>query len=218
MRTSLLLLTICFSGVLLSTATCKKEESKPTLTRSEPAIVFLGDSLSAGLGLPEELTFPYLIQEKIDAAGLKYRVINAGRSGDTTAGGLSRLQWYLRKDVKLKILIIELGSNDAMRGQPPESIEKNLTEIIRKTRAYDPTVKILMYQFYTFPNLGKVYGDKFLQIFPRIAKKEKVELLAFPLEGVAGKPELNQADGIHPNPKGSPIVANNVWKSLKPHL
>jgi len=213
------LVTIAFFLIFLSwLGECKKPDRPVEKAPVGPSVVFLGDSLSAGLGLPDELTYPSIVENKIKESGMKYRVINAGRSGDTTAGGLSRLSWYLRDDVELKVLIIELGSNDAMRGQPPASVEKNLTEIIRKTKKYNPAIKILLFQFYTFPNLGKAYGAEFAAIYPRVAKKENIVLLPFPLKGVAGIPELNQEDGIHPNEKGEAIVGANVWKSIQPYL
>ncbi len=196
---------------------CEKSR-KPPVQRTGPSVVFLGDSLTAGLGLPDDQTFPALVEQKMIQEGLPYRVINAGRSGDTTAGGLSRLPWYLRKEVEMRVLVIELGNNDAMRGQSVSSIEKNITEIIRKTRAYDPSVQILLCELKTFPNLGRDYGTQFAAVFPRVSKKEKVPLLPFILEGVGGHPDLNQQDGIHPNEAGSKIVADNVYAAIRPYL
>ena len=183
-----------------------------------PAIVFLGDSLTAGLGLAERESAPALIQEKITQANLNYTVINAGRSGDTTAGGLARLAWYLRPEVRPKILVIGLGSNDAMRGLPLAEISKNLSEIIRRAREFDPEIQIFLYQMHTFPNMGPRYTRDYEALFGKVARTEKITLLPFPLLGVAGKAELNQPDGIHPTAKGARIMADNIWKGLAPHL
>ena len=205
-------------ALLFTIAACDRPKNATEQKKTGPSIVFLGDSLTAGLGLPDDKTYPALVEKKLEGEGLKYRVINGGRSGDTTAGGLARLPWYLRKEIEMRVLVIELGNNDAMRGQSVSSIEKNLTEIIRKTRAYDPSIKILLCELRTFPNLGREYGTTFAAVFPRVAKKEKVPLLPFILDGVGGHPDLNQADGIHPNESGSLIVTENVYRAIRPHL
>jgi acyl-CoA thioesterase I len=183
-----------------------------------PVIVFLGDSLTAGLGLPEAEALPARIQARVHSAGLPYRVINAGRSGDTTAGGLARLDWYFREGVEVHALVIGLGSNDAMRGLPLSSIEENLRQIIAKARQKRPNAKIFLWALETFPNMGKEYGEAYKAIFPRVAASEGVRLLPFPLEEVAARAELNQADGIHPNAEGTERVADRIWASLKPEL
>jgi len=183
-----------------------------------PAIVFLGDSLTAGLGLPENDALPALIQRRLDRAGLRYRAINAGRSGDTTAGGLSRLAWYFRDGVHLQALVIGLGSNDAMRGLSLEAMEENLTQIIRRTREHKPDAKIFLWALETFPNLGPDYARQYAAVFPRVAEREHVTLLPFPLADVAGKPELNQSDGIHPTAAGTEKVAARIWSVLEPAL
>jgi acyl-CoA thioesterase I len=184
----------------------------------EPAVVFLGDSLTAGLGLAEREAVPSLIQNEIDHAGLRYRVINAGRSGDTTAGGLSRIDWYLRDSVDLRVLVIGLGSNDAMRGLPLSSVEDNLVAIVQRTRAKHPGVPILLWEMKTFPNMGADYGDAYAALFRRVAEREKIHLIDFPLADVAGKPELNQPDGIHPTAEGTTKVAARIWQALRPVL
>lgn len=191
---------------------------QPQAQRPPPAIIFLGDSLTAGLGLPERQAFPALIENELKKSGADYAVINAGRSGDTTAGGLARLDWYLKDRVNPQILVIFLGSNDAMRGVPPSAMEKNLRAIIKKARDFRPELKILLAELRTFPNLGANYGEQFLALFARVAKEEKVELIGFPLENVAGHSELNQADGVHPNRAGTEKVAEAMWKALEPHL
>jgi acyl-CoA thioesterase-1 len=192
------------------------DEKSPAVTR--PSVVFLGDSLTAGRGLSEDQAVPALIQAKLDAAGLDYRVVNAGRSGDTTAGGLARLDWYLRDNVDARLLVIGLGSNDAMRGIGLDAIETNLRGIVRHIQKVRPATKILLWELQTFPNMGPEYGQAYNDLFKRVATEEKVTLVPFPLAGVAGKPELNTNDGIHPNAEGSRIVADNIWKTLSPLL
>lgn len=186
--------------------------------RESPAVVFLGDSLTAGRGLAEADAVPAKIAERVEAAGLDYRVINAGRSGDTTAGGLTRLDWYLRDTVRLKVLVIGLGSNDAMRGQPIASIESNLEKIVDATRAKVPDAKILLWSMKTFPNMGEAYREDYEAIFARVAASKKITLIPFPLADVAGRPELNQPDGIHPTKEGTALVAERIWATLKAEL
>jgi acyl-CoA thioesterase-1 len=166
-----------------------------------PAVVFLGDSLTAGFGLAEDEALPALIQGRVDSARLPYHVINAGRSGDTSAGGLARIDWYFKDSVDLRALVIGLGSNDAMRGLPVETLEANLREIIHRTRQRKPQAKIFLWELKTFPNLGQTYAEQYAAVFPRVAQSENVVLIPFPLEPVAARPELNQSDGIHPRPR-----------------
>jgi acyl-CoA thioesterase-1 len=189
----------------------------PTIERA-PTIVFLGDSLTAGLGLVEKEALPALIQARIDSAHLPYQVVNAGRSGDTTAGGLGRIDWYLKDSIDLRALVIGLGSNDAMRGLPLASMEENLRGIIRRTRQRKPEAKILLWELLTFPNLGATYAGDYAAVFPRVAASENVTLIPFPLEPVAARPELNQSDGIHPTAEGTVLVADRVWSTLRPQL
>ncbi|MBE7439545.1 MAG: arylesterase [Spirochaetales bacterium] len=199
---------------------CKRENTDKDQLKSDPrpAIVFLGNSLTAGRGVAEAEAMPALIQKKLDDAGLLYRSVNAGRSGDTTAGGLARLDWYLDDETRMKALVIELGANDAMRGQPVSEIEQNLQQIIQKVRRHDPQIKIFLCQMHTFPNMGREYARDFSRLFARVARKEKVILLPFPLTGVGGVASLNQEDGIHPNAEGMQIFAANIWKGLQGHL
>lgn len=196
----------------------ERERRNETRTVGAPAIVFLGDSLTAGRGLPRQEAFPSRVEKRLARAGLKYRVINAGRSGDTTAGGLARLSWYLRPQVNPALLVIGLGSNDAIRGLPVAEMEKNLQEICRRTRSYDSSIKILIFQMYTFPNMGRKYAGSYATMFRRLARREGIILLPFLLQGVAGRPDLNQRDGVHPNSRGMKIVADGVWRALRPHL
>jgi len=179
-------------------------------------ILILGDSISAGYGVAPEEAYPSLLQDKIDQAGLPWHVINAGVSGDTSAGGLGRIDWLLRQ--KVDVLLLELGGNDGLRGLSPESTEKNLQAIINKTRSKYPEVKILIAGMRMPASMGVEYTRRFEETFSSLAQKNKTAFLPFLLEGIAGKPELNQPDRIHPTPAGHKIVAENVWKVLKPLL
>jgi acyl-CoA thioesterase-1 len=170
--------------------------------------------LTAGYGLSESQAYPALIEKKLAARGTKYRIINAGRSGDTTAGGLSRLGWYLKDRVNPRVLVIFLGSNDAIRGVPLETMEKNLRAIVEKARAFRKDLRIFLVELRTFPNLGADYGEEFREVFVRVAEDAKVELISFPLLEVAGRPELNQADGVHPNEDGTKKVAEVIWVAV----
>ncbi|HEU4581698.1 MAG TPA: GDSL-type esterase/lipase family protein, partial [Polyangiaceae bacterium] len=183
-----------------------------------PAIVFLGDSLTAGLGLAQDEALPARIQQRLDAAGLTYRSINAGRSGDTSAGGLARIDWYFREQIDLRALVIGLGSNDAMRGLSLTSLEENLQQLIRRTRERKPSAQIFLWALQTFPNLGPEYARQYAEVFPRVAAREHVTLIPFPLADVAGHPDLNQEDGIHPTAEGTELVAERIWAVLKPAL
>ena len=179
-------------------------------------IIFFGDSLAAGYGLTLQDAFPNLIQQRIDSLGLPYEVVNAGLSGETTAGGASRIDWVLRSEPA--IFVLELGGNDALRGLSPEQTVANLEGMIDKVRKRNPKAVILLAGMQIFPNMGPEYVQAFRSAFPTVAKNKKVELIPFLLEGVGGEPELNQADGIHPNVAGHKIVAETVWKYLAPHL
>jgi acyl-CoA thioesterase I len=179
-------------------------------------ILFLGDSITAGYGLDPEQAFPALIQEKIDAKSWKFKVVNAGQSGDTSAGGLNRLDWLLKN--RVDILILELGANDGLRGLPAETTRKNLQAIIDRTKDKYPEAKVIVAGMKVPPNMGGDYGRKFEAVFVDLAKKNKAVLIPFVLEGVGGSRELNLADGIHPTAKGHEIVAANVWKVLEPVL
>ncbi len=178
--------------------------------------MFLGDSLSAGFGLDVAQAFPSLIQEKIKQEKLPFRVVNAGLSGETTAGGLRRIDWLLKQQVD--VLVIELGGNDGLRGIAPSETERNLQGIIDKMREKNPDASIILSGMQAPPNMGKDYTEKFRAIFPTIAKRNKIELIPFLLEGVAGNPRLNLPDGIHPTAEGHRIVAETVWQTLKPVL
>jgi acyl-CoA thioesterase-1 len=177
-------------------------------------ILFLGDSITAGYGIDPSDAFPARIQQKIDARGWPFRVVNAGQSGDTSAGGLSRLDWLLQN--RPDILVLELGGNDGLRGLPVENTRKNLQAIIDRTRARYPKVKIVIAGMKLPPNWGGDYARRFEAMFVDLAKKNKAALVPFVLEGVGGVRDLNLPDAIHPTAKGHEIVAANVWKVLEP--
>lgn len=179
-------------------------------------IVVLGDSLSAGLGLDPSQAYPALLQRKIEASGWKDIVVNAGVSGDTSADGLGRINWLLKQ--RIDVLILELGANDGLRGIPVESTRKNLQAIINRVKEKYPGARIILAGMRMPPNLGQTYTESFQKIFPRLAKQNHAALIPFLLEGVAGNPRLNQPDGMHPTAQGQHIVAENVWKVLKPVL
>lgn len=180
------------------------------------AVVFLGTSLTAGFGVAPEEAYPARIQQKIDSAGLPYRVINAGESGGTTAGGVRRLDWVLRQPVR--VLVIELGANDALRGQDLDSTRTHLQTIIDRTRAAWPDARIVLAGMQAPPNLGRRYADAFRALFPELARQNDVALIPFLLESVGGVAEFNQADGIHPTAQGHALMAETVWTVLRPVL
>jgi acyl-CoA thioesterase-1 len=176
-------------------------------------ILILGDSLAAGSGVDPDEAFPALLQKKIEDAGLKYEIVNAGVSGDTTAGGLRRIDWLLRR--KVDILVLELGGNDGLRGISPATTRTNLQSIIDRTKSKYPNARIVIAGMQMPPNMGEEYNNAFRQVFPDLAKSNKAALIPFLLEGVGGRPEMNLPDQIHPNPEGHRIVADNVWTVLK---
>jgi acyl-CoA thioesterase I len=181
-------------------------------------ILFFGDSLSAGYGLDDPATqaFPGLIQKKITTANLPYLVVNAGSSGETTAGGLRRIDWVLR--MPIDVFVLELGGNDGLRGLSPGVAAKNLQAIIDKVRAKNPATKIVIAGMQMPVNMGVAYTGEFASIFETLAKANNATLVPFLLEGVGGEPELNLPDGVHPNVKGHQIVAATLWKTLEPLL
>jgi acyl-CoA thioesterase-1 len=180
------------------------------------SVVFLGDSLTAGFGVQPTEAFPALVAEKIRAAGLPFEVQNAGLSGDTSAGGLRRIDWLLQRPID--ILVIELGANDGLRGLELKSMKENLQAIIDKTKAKNPNVKIVLAGMQVPPNLGAEYGAGFQRVFAELARENNATLIPFLLEGVGGHRELNQADLIHPSAAGHRIIADLVWRTLEPIL
>ncbi len=187
----------------------------PQIISNKPKIVAFGDSLTAGFGLLEKESYPYLLQEKLKADGYDLEVVNAGVSGDTTLGGLERIDWVLEME-NIKIIILELGANDLMRGVPAAKIKSNLDTIIRRAKAKN--VRVLLCGMLAPTTTGSEYGREFSVLFPDLATEHKTEFLPFLLENVALKKELNQADGIHPNAEGEMIMTDNVYKTLKPML
>ena len=179
-------------------------------------IVFAGTSLTAGYGLDPDSAFSYLIQRKIDSAGLPFETVNAGVSGETTAGLIQRLDWLLKGT--FDVLVIESGANDGLRGVRADAIEENLAEVVRRVRASRPDALILLVQMEALPNYGRSYGTSFHDAYTRVARQTKVTVLPFLLNDVAGHAELNQNDGIHPNIRGEHIVAENMWRALEPVL
>lgn len=176
-------------------------------------VIFFGDSITAGNGLESDSAFPALIQRKLDAAGRPWRVVNAGLSGETTAGGLRRLDWILRQPVD--IFVLELGGNDGLRGIPLESSLSNLQTMIERIRAKYPPAIIVLAGMQIPTNLGPDYTRQFAAMYPELARKNHTVLIPFLLEGVGGVPSLNQADGIHPTAEGHKIVAETVWRTLQ---
>jgi acyl-CoA thioesterase I len=183
---------------------------------SQKNVVFLGDSLTAGLGVQPTEAFPALVGEKIRAAGLPYQVENAGLSGDTSAGGLRRIDWLLQR--RIDLLVVELGANDGLRGLDLKSMKENLQAIIDKTKAKNPQVKIVLAGMQVPPNLGAEYTAGFQRVFNELARENNATLIPFLLEGVGGHRELNQQDLIHPSPAGHRVIADLVWRTLEPIL
>jgi len=189
-------------------------ESEPRA--DTPVIVFLGTSLTAGYGLPESEAFPALIQQRIDESGLRYRVVNAGVSGDTSAGGLRRLDWLLR--LPIAVLVLELGANDMLRGQGVGALRSNLEAILDRTREAHPDVRLMIAGMRAAPNLGRDYGDAFDAVYPELADRYRAAFVPFLLEDVAARRQLNQADGIHPTAEGHALIAERLWTTLAPIL
>jgi acyl-CoA thioesterase-1 len=187
----------------------------PEVPDDRPVVVFLGTSLTAGLGLErDEDTWVSRVAALADSAGTPIRAVNAGVSGETSAGGLRRLDWILREP--LDVLVIELGANDGLRGLDPFQMSDNLIQIAQRTRTRYPDAKIVIAGMEAPPNLGTLYIDAFRAVFTSVADSVHAELIPFLLDGVAGVPDLNQADGIHPTPEGHRILARNAWQVLGP--
>jgi acyl-CoA thioesterase-1 len=187
----------------------------PQIRTDRPKIVAFGDSLTAGFGLTENESYPYLLQQKLNADGFDYEVVNAGVSGETSLGGLERIDWVLGMD-NVKILVLELGANDLLRGVPPAKLRSNLEQIIQKAQAKN--VKVLLCGMFAPPTMGTAYQREFNAAFPDLAHQYKTAFVPFVLENVALHKELNQADGIHPNADGEKIMTENVYKELRKML
>ena len=188
--------------------------ASPSGEASRPRVVVLGDSLTAGLGLVESQAYPALLQEKIDSDGYSFEVVNAGVSGDTTAGGLRRMEWALEGDVK--VLIVALGGNDGLRGLSVGEMKANLTKIIEQARARN--IVVILAGMEAPPNYGQEYATAFRSTFMAVAREQRVLYIPFLLQKVAGDPALNLGDGIHPNAQGAAIVSDTVWNVLRPVL
>jgi acyl-CoA thioesterase I len=182
--------------------------------RGESVVVALGDSLTAGLGVAADEAFPARLQARLRAEGYDYRVVNAGVSGDTTAGGLRRVDWALRAHPE--IVIVALGANDGLRGQSPQAIRANLEEIVARFQAAG--ARVLLAGMRLPPNYGAEYTKEFEAVFPAVARRAKIALVPFLLDGVAADPRLNQADGIHPTAAGQQMIADRLWPHLRPLL
>jgi acyl-CoA thioesterase-1 len=191
--------------------------SAPAGAEERPLILFLGTSLTAGYGLEDpDQAFPALIQLQLDAARLPYRVMNAGVSGETSAGALRRLEWLLRR--RVDVLVLETGANDGLRGQDPEFTRANIQAIFDRAREQRPSPRLVLAGMEALPNYGEEYRRRFRAVFPELARKNGAVLIPFLLEGVAGIPSLNQADGIHPTAEGHKRIADTVFRALRPLL
>jgi acyl-CoA thioesterase-1 len=196
-------------------ATNPKPLVTPNISAQSPKIVALGDSLTAGFGLTENESYPYLLQQRLKADGYDYEVVNAGVSGDTSLGGLERADWVLGQE-NVEILILELGANDLLRGMPVDRMKDNLSKIILKAKARN--VKVLLCGMLAPMTMGGEYQKAYINAFPALASEHKVSFMPFILEGIALKKELNQADGIHPNATGARIMTENIYRALRPML
>jgi acyl-CoA thioesterase-1 len=218
---SFILLAFFLTGCEVSVAEQKKsgDINKPLKLPNEkndkPKILAFGDSLTAGFGLTEKESYPYLLQQKLNEDGFSYEVKNLGVSGETSLGGLERIEWVLEQE-NVAILILELGANDLLRGVPVERMKNNLDKIITRARAKN--IEVLFCGMLAPPTMGTDYQREYTAAFPALADKHKIEFVPFLLENVATNPKLNQADGIHPNAEGTKIMTQNIYKELKPML
>ena len=190
--------------------------SSATATEARQKLLIVGTSLTAGLGLDPESAYPAILQRKLDSAGVAFHVVNAGYSGETSAGALRRIEWLLKDSAS--VVMIETGANDGLRGQDVDSTRATLRAIVRRVKTLLPDAKILLAQMESPPNLGDRYTTAFRAMFPAVAREEGVTLVPFLLDRVAGNPDLNQGDGIHPNERGARIVADNVFRAILPVL
>ncbi|MGZ8398648.1 MAG: arylesterase, partial [Gemmatimonadales bacterium] len=177
---------------------------------------FLGTSLTAGLGLEPDQAYPALIQQKIDSAGLGFRVVNAGVSGETSAGARGRIDWLLREPVA--VLVVETGANDGLRGLPPDSLRANIQAVFDRAKRSSSAPRLVLVGMRLPPNYGRAYTERFQAVYPELARENGAALVPFLLDGVGGIPRLNQADGIHPTAEGQRVIAETVWKVLEPVL
>ncbi|MCH7403597.1 arylesterase [Belliella kenyensis] len=217
------ILFLCVSMMLSCSSKSSEEKSNERFTNEltstsaeQKIILFFGNSLSAGYGIDEEESFPGLVASEIDSLKLPYKVINGGLSGETTASGLSRLDWFLEDEPY--IFVLELGGNDGLRGISLSESKKNLKSIIQLVRSKYPETHIILAGMQIPPNMGREYTEEFRQMYPQIAQDEKVTLIPFLLEGVAGNPDLNLPDGIHPTAEGHKIIFQNIWPYIEERI
>jgi acyl-CoA thioesterase-1 len=210
-------------GVLSGLSGCDRSGEEPRaapiaagIGAERPTVVFLGTSLTAGYGLQPEDAYPALLQEKIDSAGLSYRVVNAGVSGETSAGARRRIDWLLREPVS--VLVVETGANDGLRGLPADSLRANIQAILDRARELQPAPRVVLIGMKIPPNYGQAYSRQFEAIYPELAKTYDAELVPFLLQDVGGVAELNQPDGVHPTAQGQQRMAETVWRVLEPVL
>lgn len=202
------------AGGDITSENASEEEIVTEQTSESRKIIFFGNSLTAAYGLDPGEGFPAIIQQKLDDAGYNYEVVNAGLSGETTAGGNERVDWILQQLVD--VFVLELGGNDGLRGIDPESTYRNLQAIIDKVKTKAPETTIILAGMEAPPNMGEAYTTAFRSVYTRLAQENDLPLIPFLLEGVGGDPALNLPDGIHPNIEGQKIVAENVWEVLEP--
>lgn len=216
---------LCFSGLTaaaLSGCEAAKDDAAanpqtPEITSQRPTILFLGTSLTAGYGIDPEHAYPALIQRRIDSAGLDYQVINAGVSGETSAGALRRVDWLLGQQ-PVSVLVIETGANDGLRGLSPDSLRANIRGIIQRARQLQPSARIVLVGMRMPPNYGPAYTRRFESVYSEVARSTGATLVPFLLEGVGGVSALNQPDGVHPTAEGQRRMAETVWRVLEPVL
>lgn len=182
----------------------------------QKSILFFGDSITAGLGVDKSQAFPALVQQKVDSAGLNYEVINGGLSGETSAGGLRRIDWVLQR--KIDVFVLELGGNDGLRGIELSSTKDNLQQIIDKVQSKYPDVQIILAGMQVPPNLGQEYTRQFESMYPELAKENDLPLIPMILDKIGGNEDFMQGDGIHPTPKGHRVIAETIWEKLEPLL
>ncbi len=210
-------------GVLSGLSSCDRSGEEPRaapiaarIGAERPTIVFLGTSLTAGYGLQPEEAYPAVLQGKIDSAGLSYRVVNAGVSGETSAGARRRIDWLLKEP--MSVLVVETGANDGLRGLPADSLRANIQTILDRARELKPAPRLVLIGMKIPPNYGQAYSRQFEAIYPEVAKTYDAELVPFLLQGVGGVAALNQPDGVHPTAQGQQRMAETVWRVLEPVL
>ncbi|MEX0769549.1 MAG: arylesterase [Balneolaceae bacterium] len=213
LRVGLLLFSVLFSGFMTEPVWAQDEERNEEEPRT---VLIFGDSITAGQGVDMDEAFPALLQDKVDSLGWNVEFVNAGLSGETTAGGVRRIDWVLQR--KVDLFVLELGGNDGLRGIEPEVTRRNLQEIMDKVHSKYPETTIILTGMEAPPNMGPRYTTRFREIFQELAHQNEVIFMPFILEGVGGNPELNQSDGIHPTAEGHRKIAENLWSYLKPVL